>query len=633
MYNDCFGFSEPPFNMVPNPRFFFQNRSYDEVISIVEHGVATRKGIIVVTGEPGTGKTLLVKLLASKLEPKIKTVVVQDPDITLKGLLRLLLDRIVGFSTIDENTVTIDSLRERLIEQRENGQALCLFIDEAQDLNDETLDDLRLLSNLDYENEALLPIILMGQPELEAKLDRPSAQRIKQRVALTRKIYPLIRREIVSYVAHRLQIARYNGQELFVPEAIEMVANISKGIPRTINVICDNALMKAYKLNESTVSPGIIDQVAYELRLSPRAPLETNNFNRNTDPQSRISDTFSANGDSIGKHPPPSSIEKPLVDLVEVADNKFPTLGRKNSDFATLQQLVTPEDLEEFPDDDPPAVPDGDPSLKGVPPSKDGGAAPPRFAPGRTVQRAFSAFRSRWIAIVVAAVSLMFGIGGLLYRWQSPEFNLAASIAPHPPPADSSLPSSEKARAKGNDEFNGSFVALAVPEPVTLNAEQGETEEFPPIDPKNGRSSAPHDANGAKQLSTDAAHSPHPGNVNSRSDPRLALSEAPTIQTPIEKAPEPRQPQTAEPRSKEKDYLPASTQKATGTSYPTLVVVGASMVRDKPSHKARIIGNLAPGTRVRLIAKSRDYYHVISMEKKSLRGYVHREDAFFKQKK
>ncbi|MGH7929502.1 MAG: ExeA family protein, partial [Candidatus Binatia bacterium] len=273
MYNNYFGFSESPFNITPNSRFYYRTPSCDEALGIARYGITTRKGIVVVVGEPGTGKTLLIKSLTRALDPNDKAVIVQNSHTDFAGILQFLVNRLDIHGPVDDRAVSIDRLTNHLIEQRRDGHIVCLVIDEAQDLDADTLDELRILANLDFEAEALLPILLLGQPELNVKLDQPSAARIKQRVALTRHIYPLIRKEVGSYIASRLEVAGCDKTGLFEPEAIEKIAAYSRGIPRMVNSICDNSLILAYITNQTVISPKIIDQVARDLRITaPLAP-------------------------------------------------------------------------------------------------------------------------------------------------------------------------------------------------------------------------------------------------------------------------------------------------------------------------------------------------------------------------
>ncbi|MDH3444643.1 MAG: AAA family ATPase, partial [Deltaproteobacteria bacterium] len=628
MYNDCFGFSESPFQIIPNSKFFYQNPSYEDIIATVQLGVETRKGIIVVTGEPGTGKTLLLKLLASTLGPNIKTVVVQNPDIDLNGLLRLLLERLNLSTVNDTNTVMFERLREFLIEQRENSQIVSLFVDEAQDLDKKTLDDLRILSNLEFENEALLPIVLMGQSELNAKLDDPSELRLKQRVVLTRKIYPLIRREIAFYVAHRLHKAHYEGNGLFDPDAIQKIANISKGIPRTINVICDNALLKAYSLNQGIVSPEIIDQVAHELRLTQSATRERHYSQSEFASQTARRGPLAENAKSTVPPPPASQLKIPLAEVVEAANQDGTAVNPEITDSGTLQQLVVPEDLQNYTNDDALTILD----CNNDPDSSKFAEASAGFSADRRQGGAFRKFSPRRVSVAVVIALILLGIGGVHYKWQLPELFLTASIGEQPPPRDDFPPSWPEPHqlAKGNNEINGSFVALALPKPVNSDAEHVTIADYRPNNhKKNDLKIVPRDANGEKQVSIDFQPQPL-GAAILRRDQKSPVSEAPAIQTDSTNISAAQSPQSAESRRKEAVDAPARNGNAIKPSKSMLEVVGASMLRDKPSHKSMITGTLEPGTRVRLLAKTRDYYYVSSLQDKSIRGYVHREDAFFK---
>ena len=349
MYNNYFGFSEAPFNITPSSRFYFRTPSCEEVFAVVHHGIETRKGVIAVTGLPGTGKTLLLKSLVRHLDPTIKPVIVNNPHTDLNGLLRLLLNRLDLYAAADDSTAMFDRLTDSLVEQRRYCLSVCLLIDEAQDLDENTLDELRLLSNLDFEDEALLPIVLLGQPELDIKLDHPSARRIKQRVALTRHIYPLNREEIGPYIDSRLKVAKYEGPGLFDPEAIEKISDHSRGIPRLINSICDNSLIQAYIAYHTVISPEIIDQVARELRIAaPRSP-------QKQPAPTGLNDfwTMTAHlADDAG------SIAKDAIPL-DVENLESAAVQQQSSASAAVHQLGTMEDLHGSSGDDRSRASDG----------------------------------------------------------------------------------------------------------------------------------------------------------------------------------------------------------------------------------------------------------------------------------
>jgi general secretion pathway protein A len=555
MYNNYFGFSESPFNITPSSRFYFRTPSCEEVLGIVHDGIETRKGVIAVTGLPGTGKTLLLKFLVRHLDPKVKTIIVHNPHTDLNGLLRLLLNQLDLCAAADDSTAMFDRLTDYLVEQRRNGGIVCLLIDEAQDLDENTLDELRLLANLDFEDEALLPIVLLGQPELNIKLDRPSARRIKQRMALFRHIYPLNHKETGPYIDSRLKVAKYEGPGLFDPEAIEKISDYSRGIPRLINSICDNSLMRAYTANQSVISPEIIDQVARELRIAaPRSPQ---------------------------KQPAPTGL----------------------SDFRTiLHQLGTAEDLHGCSGGDTSMASDGKEPPKSDLYSSLGTDELTHFYVMPRERSAISLFHSRWIPVAAAIGLLLLVIGNIVSSSQLAVIYSAASTANRIPVAGVPIPQPQQERARDSVEPNGAAVAPQAAAPITSGPEQtqiaaDQSKEERKADPRN----APAETNVKKTEPTNASQSELQPNTN---------------------AP-PEQPARIPPDNRHDNKPPAVT----------VEVVGTSIVRDKPSGKAKIIGDLEPGSRVTVLAESRDYFLVRSMDTKSIRGYVHREDAFFKRKK
>jgi general secretion pathway protein A len=277
MYNRHFGFLESPFSITPNPRFFYANPVYLEAYANLRYGIEAKKGFIAITGEVGTGKTTLLRKLMRNFASTTQYVFIFNTDLTFNELLRVILFEL-GLPTEGKNRLAmIEELNAYLIEQLKRGHIVCLLIDEVQNLSDESLEGLRLLSNLETDKEKLLQIVLMGQPEFNARLDQPNLRQLKQRVAIRCEIAPLKDKEIDSYINFRLQTAGYGGEDLFHPEAVQKIAFYSKGIPRLVNIICDNALLIAYAGSQKTVSARIITEVARDLRLHMEAqPGEAN---------------------------------------------------------------------------------------------------------------------------------------------------------------------------------------------------------------------------------------------------------------------------------------------------------------------------------------------------------------------
>ena len=271
MYNSYFGFSVSPFSVTPDPNFFYTNPVYQEAYANLRYGIESKKGFIVITGEVGTGKTTLLRKLMHNLEGTIHTVFVFNTYLDFTELLRVILYDL-GLAPEEPNKVTmLQELNDYLITQLKQGHIVTVLVDEAQNLSDEALEGLRLLSNLETDQEKLIQIVLMGQPELQARLDRPSLRQLKQRVALQCRLVPLKDEEVGPYIDFRLRTAAYKGKDLFHPDALRLIAFYSNGIPRLVNVICDNALLCAYARSQKTVSADMIKEVARDLRLGSEA--------------------------------------------------------------------------------------------------------------------------------------------------------------------------------------------------------------------------------------------------------------------------------------------------------------------------------------------------------------------------
>ena len=272
MYSKYFGFEEFPFSVNPDPRFFYSNAAYQDVLAGLEHGIEARNGFTVVTGEAGTGKTTLLHRLVSSSAGTIEYALIINPRLGFIPLLRTILQNLGLPSSSTDRETLLEQLNGHLREQFAKGRTVALLFDEAQSLSDEVLEELRLLCNQEIGGATLTSIVLMGQPELENRLDNSRLHQIKQRITSRRRLTPLQDADVRHYIASRLEHVGYKGDELFEPAAIERIISWSSGIPRLINTICDNALLLAYQASEHTVTAGMIDEVANHLRLVERHP-------------------------------------------------------------------------------------------------------------------------------------------------------------------------------------------------------------------------------------------------------------------------------------------------------------------------------------------------------------------------
>jgi general secretion pathway protein A len=269
MYHKYFGFREPPFNLTPDPKFFFSSSLHREALAALFYGIKSKKGFIVVTGEVGTGKTTLLRKLLRSLEATHHSVFIFNPLLSFDDLLEYAL-RDLGVEPNDRGRATlIQQLNEFLLEKQKAGHIVSLLIDECQQLSESTLEAIRLLSNLETDREKLLQIILVGQPELEAKLNSPSLRQLKQRVSLWGRLDRLTPKDTEAYIRHRLELAGYQGPEIFDSAAVKLIAEKASGTPRLINAICDNALLTAFAVSTKVVSESIVREVVRDLRLHP----------------------------------------------------------------------------------------------------------------------------------------------------------------------------------------------------------------------------------------------------------------------------------------------------------------------------------------------------------------------------
>jgi general secretion pathway protein A len=269
MYNGFYQFKESPFNVTSDPEFFFSSARHAEAFSHLVYGITQRKGIIVLTGEIGTGKTTLCRILLNKLDKSIRTAFVFNPRFSDIQLLQLIVKDFGITGQFKNKFDIITALNEFLLQEASVGRNVVIIIDEAQNLSVKQLEQVRLLSNLETEKEKLLQIVLIGQPELDEKLKLPQLRQLNQRVSVRYHIPPLDPADLQRYIYHRLKIAslatQENMQVNFTEKAIDAVYQHSYGTPRMVNILCDRALLAGYAAETFTIDENIVNKCADEV--------------------------------------------------------------------------------------------------------------------------------------------------------------------------------------------------------------------------------------------------------------------------------------------------------------------------------------------------------------------------------
>jgi general secretion pathway protein A len=278
MYNDFFGFRERPFNVTPDPRVFYATPSYQKIYNGLIHSIQEGKGLSVMTGEVGTGKTTILRRLMRELEGSVRFAYFTYTTLPFDDLLNFLCEDLGIPFHPGGQLQTLKGLHEFLLSRHAQGQTAALLIDEAQNLQETVLEEIRHLLNLTTESKTLLPVILVGQSELEKKLARPAVYQLKQRVALHCQLDRLKERDVGPFISYRLRAAECTREDLFTPEAIQRIAFYAQGVPRLINILCDTALLLAYSISEKTISAEMIEEVSQDLGLQQPSPVLPENF-------------------------------------------------------------------------------------------------------------------------------------------------------------------------------------------------------------------------------------------------------------------------------------------------------------------------------------------------------------------
>ena len=260
MYEKFYGLSEKPFHIVPNPHFLYLSQKHQHALTYLEYGIREGMGFILLTGEIGTGKTTLIRHMLNQIEAEIEVAVIFNTNVSANQLLSLILQEFELEADAVDKARNLDRIYQFLIRKYASRSRVLLIIDEAQNLSDEVLEEVRMLSNLQADDTLLLQIMLVGQPELKAKLKRPGLAQLTQRIAVNYHLMPLNREETGVYIVSRLE--KVGGKaDLFTQEAVDEIYRASNGTPRSINLLCDSALVYGFADELPAIDKNIVLQV------------------------------------------------------------------------------------------------------------------------------------------------------------------------------------------------------------------------------------------------------------------------------------------------------------------------------------------------------------------------------------
>ncbi len=262
---EYYGLKEPPFTITPNPRFLFYSPKHREAFNHLLYGIRERKGFVQITGEVGAGKTTICRALLEQLGPNFSTALILNPILDADQLMRIIATEfglnVKGLDRLE----TLAEINKFLLAEAERGRDAVLIIDEAQNLTNDLLEQVRLLSNLETDDRKLLQIVLMGQPEFRDRLNDPGLRQLRQRITVRYHLRPLNRSEVGQYVQHRLSVSGAKKGPHFTGPALWRVYSYAKGIPRLVNALCDKCLLTGYVRNRSHIDFNLVGNAIREL--------------------------------------------------------------------------------------------------------------------------------------------------------------------------------------------------------------------------------------------------------------------------------------------------------------------------------------------------------------------------------
>jgi general secretion pathway protein A len=263
MYESFFGFREPPFSLTPDPRFLWLSETHQEGLAALVYGITRHKGFLLLTGEVGTGKTTLLRAALREIPPETDTALILNTiGLSPLDLLKLIAAEFGIEGRFETTADYLIALNRMLLERLRLGRNTVLIIDEAQNLDSATLEEVRLLSNLETDTEKLMQIVLTGQPELLRMLERPALRQLRQRIAVEHHMDPLRAEEVGSYLSHRIQVAGGSYEDVFAPGAEPYFFAFSGGCPRLISLLADRVLLAAYSKSLRPIDPVFVEEKA-----------------------------------------------------------------------------------------------------------------------------------------------------------------------------------------------------------------------------------------------------------------------------------------------------------------------------------------------------------------------------------
>ena len=265
MYLEFYKLTEPPFNITPDPRFLYFAPHHKEAYDHLMYGIENRKGFIELTGEVGSGKTTLCRAVLANLDTDVETALILNPSLTETQLLRAMLNDFGLDVKGRDRLAYIEKLNEFLLERAREGTNVALVIDEAQDLSPQVMEQVRLLSNLETDQQKLIQIVMCGQPELKKRLARPDLRQLRQRITVRYHIPPLTLEDTMMYIRHRLWVAGSDGSVSFDASAVREMYKYTKGSPRLINAVGDNALLAGYVARTLTITGKCVKRAIQQL--------------------------------------------------------------------------------------------------------------------------------------------------------------------------------------------------------------------------------------------------------------------------------------------------------------------------------------------------------------------------------